>query len=1272
MNFFTLLKKLSSHKPSPQSQSEPQKMWFRVLSPDGVQLGLRSGHGQALKAQGLGSVLRQMLDDGLAQELLEEEYLLTWDSFFEACRIPAYEGLADVLELAAPTPLRPVLISRGALVDQDFAIRLSHWVDPHGQDTSPEYEGAVLQLGRHTQRMSREHWELFKAVRDFAQRPSQQRTEHANRLAWGRIRRQAVAAHAVLSDFLVKTIVLTPEHLDLAFRKSESVSDDTVIEVMPSFEEAPKGWLTQFDRLSHVPNRYDLPMNDGGLVQVVISPAVRTVLEQVKRLPGRRIAGSRAQAFLLNPFATLGEAASQVIDEAQFEQAKADAGLVLERFTPVINRDSSGFVSKMGLCIEPIDVERLTPAEVLPLSDDALKRFIGRLEYALKQGHPLVFWEGRELEVLPEAEEHLKALRFALEQRSMPRVLVTYDQVHDLSAYSARIEGVAVDKPYYCACIAKKKEEEGTDWFPQNVCPMIAYTPEGSKEPIAIAVNDQAIETLRTCAIDAERTGQTQISLAWLPKPIKVDEAKQIVHTFSQVLEEIKKCTFDPEKHKRPSVAKTQKTLVLRPNIDALDYDEQRKAALHIQQDEPRVPKAISALVELLPYQRQGVARLQYLFSLQKTHNVRGMVLADDMGLGKTFQLLTLMASILEEDPASKPMLVVAPVSLLENWKEEAEKFYPGTFNILTAYGQALGRLRVARDCIDERLRVEDGLVKFLKPGWVGDAKLVLTTYETLRDLEFSFAAVHWSVMVCDEAQRIKNPAAMVTRAAKKQNTDFKIACTGTPVENTLTDLWCLFDFVQPGLLGALHQFGRLYRRPIEISDRDQEGKRRVEELRQRIAPQILRRTKLEVAKDLEKGLKKKIVVKEGCRLPLSTTQRQLYAKAIEDFQQRMNPGACTPFKNHLGLLHYLKLVCTDPRRYGLTVFSKAESLAQYRQAAPKLDWLLTQLRCIEAQSEKVIIFCEFRDIQCLLQHYIAQALGFEADIINGDTTVSEASALSRQKRIKLFQARPGFGVIILSPVAVGFGVNIQAANHVIHYTRTWNPAKEDQASDRAWRIGQSKDVFVYCPIVAAEDFTTFDVKLDQLLERKRSLAGDMLNGCPDISGTDFRLEDVVPGHFSKTIDEVVTLDIAMRMQWRHFEGLAAAIWSKLGFETVYCTPSTNDNGVDVVAIRGNYGELVQVKSSAADGRLLGWDAVNEVVAGEAFYRRRHPHVNFKKIGFTNQFFNAGAQERAALNEVELLNQSHLAQWLSKHRITLLDVERLLYHDWNCVDVVAP
>jgi len=534
----------------------------------------------------------------------------------------------------------------------------------------------------------------------------------------------------------------------------------------------------------------------------------------------------------------------------------------------------------------------------------------------------------------------------------------------------------------------------------------------------------------------------------------------------------------------------------------------------------------------------------------------------------------------------------------------------------------------------------------------------VLTTYETLRDLEFSFATQRWSIMVCDEAQKIKNPAAMVTRAAKKQNVAFKIACTGTPVENTLADLWCLFDYVQPGLLGALNDFGRRYRKPIEA--KTDEEKARVEELRKLIAPQILRRTKAEVASDLPR----KIVVEPCRKLPLSAKQRELYGWAIELFKRRNESGANVPFKNHLGLLHYLRLICTDPRRHGLDIF-KPDPLVDYRSRAPKLNWLLTELKSIESKGDKVILFCEFRNIQRLLQHYIEEAFRIRPDIINGDTAASASHAQSRQKRIKAFQEKPGFGVIILSPVAVGFGVNIQAANHVIHYTRTWNPAKEDQATDRAYRIGQTKDVYVYYPVVQAEDFTTFDVKLDRLLDVKRVLASDMLNGSGDLRPGEFGLEDVTPPD-TPIADEPVTLDTALAMNWQYFEALVAVLYAKRGFET-YRTPSAKDNGVDVVALprSAGKGKLVQAKTSGTDDAALSWDAVKDVVGGHAFYARQFPDVTFDRVCMTNQYFDQQARINAELNGVELVERPQLAQMLIETAVSMLEVERILYTEWT-------
>jgi superfamily II DNA or RNA helicase len=1246
---------------SRKAGSPNTSQWRRNWGPEGLVIA-QGGPGAQLSDPLLPAYFAQLQDDGYAAAV-GDGLVIEWDVLYEALESPGYAELPQAFMLPPWTTNRPVLCSSNSLTDDDFSIAIA-WQSDGGAILDCDAVGPVLSHENGLELMKPTHWQLCREVVGFARRAPQDRTDLVHRRAWGRIRKLAVAAEARLDDFLHRSVVLTPERLEIGLRKSAQLAGDSVVEIEPLFAGAPPNWLERFDNAREVQDRYDI-VTPEGIVQVLITSSVKTVLQEVKRLPLRRVAGSRAQAFILNPFATLGEDAQNVIDEGQFERAREQAGLQYERFLPKIERDATGYPLKVGLLIETANASGPASSETIWLTDRELADFTGRLENALARGFQLLAWQGYDFEVQGDTPRHLDELRDALQARSRPFALVTYAQVHDLSAYSSRIEGIGVEKPYYSPYIAKKDDDDG--WFPEKVLPLIGYVPEGDSEPVAVPATKDALERLRRATWEARAAGKDSVEVPWLPKPIPVAEAEEITRTFDDVLSEIKGRRFDPQKCavERCEKLGAKRSLILRANIQTLDYEERRREALLTLPAEPELPKRLRPEWSLLPHQAKGLAWMQHLYRLQAEHEVRGAVLADDMGLGKTLQLLSLMAWLVENDPEIAPMLVVAPVSLLENWKEEADKFLqPGTLPILTAYGDALTPLRVPRDAVDARLRTEDGLVRFLMPKWVGSARVVLTTYETLRDFEFSFAAERWSLMICDEAQRIKNPAAMVTRAAKKQNVGFKIACTGTPVENTLADLWCLFDFVQPGLLGALNDFGQRYRKPIEA--KNDEERARVEELRVRISPQIRRRTKVEVAKDLPQ----KIVVDACRKLPLSTTQRNLYAKAIEDFKKRNDPSFRSPFKNHLGLLQYLRLICTDPRRYGLTVF-KPEPLDQYRSKAPKLDWLLRQLDQIKVKGEKVIVFCEFRNIQRLLQHYIEEVFHFRPDIINGDTSASSSHTDSRQKRIKAFQETPGFGVIILSPVAVGFGVNIQAANHVVHYTRTWNPAKEDQATDRAYRIGQKKDVYVYYPVVFADDFNTFDVKIDQLLAKKRELASDMLNGSSDLTPGDFNVGDVVPDGDLDALNERVTLEMALRMEWRHFEGLTAVLWNKRGFDFCYCTPGTNDNGVDVVAISGDAGQLIQTKTSGNEGVKLGWETVKDVVGGEAFYRRKHPKIEFKKVGVTNQFFNAQAHEQAELNDVELVDQHGLADLLHRYPVTMTDLERLLYTKWGDDSEVA-
>lgn len=1220
---------------------------FRTTAPTEEPFWLHDPHAFGPLAETV-ALLAQLEEGGLAIAR-ESALFLSWECLYELKRSPVYGAGLELLGLPPGKRLTPSLGYQGAMSDPDFLITVDRWLDECGLPFgySPDVVGAVAIIDGKPFLLPEPCWRAVSAVRDFCRLSPADKKPDTNRRAWAVVRRHAVEAGAQLAHFLLNTVVLTPERLRLGLRKAK-FGDTTMVEIQPSFDGAPDRWLEFFDNPQTVEDLYNIPTGEG-MVQVVIEPRVKRVLEEIKRMPGRRVAGSRAEAFISNPFAALGDDAAAVIDEKEFEAARVDAGLNYQRFTAHVERDGFGYPTNVGLFIEEV-LEDTVRAESYEFPDEAaLEKFVRRLEAALNSGYQLLAWEGFDLELLGDTPEQLATLKKTLEDWRGPRVAIRYADVYDISRYSERVESIGVEKPYYSPFIAKKGEE----WFPENVVFGIWHTPEGENEPVALALNEKQLETFRERLNEAEDKNLASFEFPGCPKPVSIHDAKNILSDFVDAFKDIHERKFPSVgKGRKEAGEKERKTLILRANIQSVDYQEARKDALaHDATRPPRLPVALRREYGLKDHQLQGVAWLQHIWS-QAPAYCRGAVLADDMGLGKTVQLLTFIARCHEDNENLEPALVVAPVSLLENWIDEIQKFFArDALTVLTLYGETLRDKKLSYDHIDQRL-LDEGISRFLKPDWAKGAKIILTTYETLRDLEFSLAAEQWSIMVCDEAQRIKNPNAMVTRAAKKQKVRFKIACTGTPVENTLTDLWCLFDFVQPGLLGALNDFGARYRKPIEAET--EEEKARVGELRAIIAPQILRRLKSEVAKDLPKKHERREA------LQLSNKQRALYSNAISLFRQR--DEADPIFQNHLGLLHYLRRICTDPRPIGQQAHL-GDSLDLYTKGAPKMAWLMETLEEVQRRDEKAIIFVEFRDIQRLVQHYIRERFGFSPDIINGDTEASAAHSNSRHKRIKAFQGKRGFSTIILSPLAVGFGVNIQAANHVIHYTRTWNPAKEDQATDRAHRIGQEKDVFVYYPVVEAEDFKTFDKKLDELLGWKRGLSKDMLNGCGDLRPTDFGDLEGVTGAdvFSSG---PLTMEDVLSMEADTFECFCAALWAKQKYPKVYRTPQSGDGGIDVVAIRGREGVLIQCKSSMIDGNQLGWDAIKDVVTGAAAYEKRHPGVKFLKLAAINQFFNGTARYQAQLNSVELVDRDRLADLLAQYHVTRFEVEQYLVTDW--------
>ena len=1198
----------------------------------------------------LAMLLGQLEEEGFA-ELDAARVKLGWQDFYRLAASPEHVSSVAVLKLPAMEAWRPTLSSNKTLIDEGFAVSITGWVDPSGQrpQGNVAIEGAIIKTGERVALLPENAWRVVESVAQFWARLASERGADSNRQAWSAIRSHAASAGADMTDYLRKTVVLTPERLRIGMRKCD-VGDAKLVEVQPGFDGAPERWLEIFDRLHEVPERYDIP-DGNGIVHVMLSPEVRTVLREIRKMPGRRVAGDRANAFLRNPFATLGPDASKVIDPAQFEKARDDAGVSFARFTARALRDEKGYPYDCALLVEETVNGELLSKELRFEGPQDLEKFVAKLDARIAAAAECCHWLGYDLEILGDTPDQAKLLREALRDMAAPGG-VRASEIFDLSRYSERVAGFGVEKPYYSPFITRKKDDDG--WFPENVDFGLCYTPEGGGETVAVVLNDETMATFREEISKAQEENRDTFDFPGCPKPLPVAWANEALETLGKAREDVAKREFDPEKPATKAKAAERKGLVVKPNVNTLDYEESR-GALAPTGAPPRLPASLLPEITLKEHQLSGVAWLQHLWSLSPVA-CRGALLADDMGLGKTVQLLTFIAAAIEEQPSIDPFLVVAPVSLLENWKEEIAKFFtPGAMRVLTLYGPSLTEKRVPKRSLDEDL-VQGGATRLLTPGWLGGAKVVLTTYETLRDLEFSLAAQHWSVMICDEAQKIKNPNALVTRAAKKQNARLKIACTGTPVENTLTDIWCLFDFVQPGLLGALKEFGNLYRRPIE-AESDLE-KKRLAELRAIIEPQKLRRTKAEVAKDLPK----KIEVDACRRLPLSDRQRALYADAVAAFRKREKGGPASGLQSPLGLLQYLRRLCSDPRPPG-HISTDCEPIAEIERRSPKMAWLLTQLREIEAKGEKTIIFCEFRDLQRTLQRAIGERFGTVPDVINGDTSADSANANNRQRRIKKFQDKPGFGVIVLSPLAVGFGVNIQAANHVVHFTRTWNPSKEDQATDRAYRIGQTKDVYVYYPVVVARDFLTFDAKLDKLLDWKRDLSTDMLNGAGDVSPAEFGdLE--APDGGNAFGNELIGADDIGSLDPDAFEAFCALLWSKRGYPRTFKTPRVGDGGVDVLAIHGSKGVAIQCKSSGIEGRGHGWEAVRDVSAGVAAYAQRYPNVKFTMVAVTNQRFNDAARQQAQVLNVELIEGNDLASLVEQHPMKRWELEQFLLSGW--------
>jgi hypothetical protein len=1053
----------------------------------------------------------QLIELGYARNI-GGDVVVDWRSVFELRDAEEHKDSFNLLGLPEQLDCAPSLASTGSLTDDRFEIRITGWrVSSGGEIGNVRYDGGgCIRVGEQDYLLPRSVWELCEVIETRADSRTDVGGNSDNFVYWGRVRKLALAANAAMDDFLYRTVVLTPEKLNLDVRQLD-VSGTKVVEIQPTFEDAPANWLALFDGRDSVPDFYNISVPGQGQLHVAVAPQVKRVLAEIKSFPNRRIAGKRAQVFLRNPYAVLGGDAAEVVPPEAYERSLQDSGIGFYTFDFSVKNDDLGNVLSLEIVISATRPGVMPACEYMRIDvPEDLNSFIQEIQEKLDAGFPCFFWRGFEIELRGDAGDKLARLRELHSRWLSPTPHVTLGDIFEFSRYSERLLDIGERKPYYSPFIIKHNTE--SPWVPAEALVVIGETESTPDDPnpVQVALHTEGeLQRFEAATDEAAQNGDSEFSYPGLPRPIKVVEAREIAQVARSALNALS--TGERPADLVDVSAKRRMAPIIKINLEHQDYlegtyDEIRSKLLCFDKSSSASLDLPESLIgELKDHQKIGIAWLQHLWGATSKY-CSGCLVADDMGLGKTLQLLTFIAWYLQK-PDAKPVLVVAPVSLLENWQREMEKFFaPGFARVLTLYGEALARKKVARTMIDPAL-LERGMTKFLDAGWMEGANLVLTTYETMRDLSISLGTQTWGIMVCDEAQKIKTPGTLVTDAAKVQKALFKIACTGTPVENSLTDLWCLFDFVQPGLLGPLNVFGTKYRRPIEMQDGDPAQVQALKDLKEIVEPQILRRTKQELAIDLPRKIELNMEQPHLVRIPVSSEQRRMYNQVVQQYKQAAQTTSPSGKRSNpiLGMLHRLRTVCADPRPEGMQP-DLTLSIDDCCRRSPKMDWLIRLLDSLSTRNsaEKVLIFTEFLEMQRTLQHYVGQRYKLRPRIINGAVKTDSRAPESRQKYIDEFQSSPGFNVLILSPIAAGFGLNIQAANHVIHFTRPWNPAKEDQATDRAYRIGQVRDVSVYCPTIVADDFLTFEAKLDQLLSQKRGLANDMYNGTFEVAAEEF------------------------------------------------------------------------------------------------------------------------------------------------------------------------
>lgn len=699
----------------------------------------------------------------------------------------------------------------------------------------------------------------------------------------------------------------------------------------------------------------------------------------------------------------------------------------------------------------------------------------------------------------------------------------------------------------------------------------------------------------------------------------------------SSLTEQIKNKSKETEALKEPV---NRQRLLIHTNEETIDYAE---ATSQITTSFSfALPQNLKRSVRLKEHQKIGV---RWLGGLLNRDLAKGALLADDMGLGKTLQILTFLAWCIETelDELKKdlgpydPIVIVAPLILLENWEREASQYFEaGIFSpIEKLHGSTIKKYRKPGlegresapgiDTLDiEKLRMN---------------RLIITNYETIKNYQYTFAKMPCSILVADEAQEIKDPSTAVTYALKVLNPIFRIACTGTPVETSLTNLWSIMDFAQPGnKLGSLSNFKK------ELANFSYDDPSLGLKLREALGFNIdsglvMRRSKKDVLKDLPP----KTILEHDC--PLDPNLRMQYETIIKHVKtsQKANIAALQGLHQIAQISQHPFLIEGEPFR---------PDYNEYINSSSKLQTLLRILREIRTKSEKALIFTRSRKMQDILKAVLDGEFNLDVSIVNGVTASRHKYvANTRSGIIDKFSNTTGFNLLILSPEVAGVGLTITAANHVIHYGRWWNPAKENQATDRAYRIGQLNPVYVHHLILKdpTGQLETFDEKLHRLLKAREDLADNFLAPSGDeVAIENNLLSTLFEKNFRPQPEGPIVGQVDLKRTTPYEFECLVGLALKNRFDKIYVTPKSGDRGIDIVGISKNEILLIQCKKSAPN-LLCQADALDELTDGADFYREKVIPRSLKNLPLKCMLVTTGKVDRnlskiAGSKSIELLD----------------------------------